>query len=138
MSEPTITSLIAELEERVPEVEEYQDVAGILHADLIAGQLKRYADAAILALLKALCEQRTRAAELEADLAKAESQKRGLVRAAKTGMAAGNRMIELEAELTKWKWIARQAAGTPDHECESVDTLLADLADAYDTREQDG
>ena len=42
----------------------------------------------------------------------------------------------LEAELTKWKWIAREAAGTPDHECESPDALLADLADAYDEKEQ--
>jgi len=54
MSEPTVASLIAELGKQVPEVEKYHDVAGILHADLIASQLKRYADAAILALLKAL------------------------------------------------------------------------------------
>jgi len=85
---------------------------------------------------EALKKAEARVAELEADLAKAESQKRGLVRAAKTGMEAGNRVIELEAKLARWQWIARGAAETPDHECESPDALLADLADAYDEKEQ--
>ena len=38
-------------------------------------------------------------AELEADLAKCEEQKRGLATAAKTGMVAGNRLIRLELAL---------------------------------------
>ena len=38
----------------------------------------------------------------------------------------------LEAELRKWQWIAREVTATFEWECESVDALLADLAEAYD------
>jgi len=114
MTESTIAELIAKLGDTVPEeVAAYIECRDAIPAFTNSGRaLYEAGDAAILALLKALREERTRVAELEADLAKAESQKRGLVRAAKTGMDAGNRMIELEAERDRLRdWLKRIDGG---------------------------
>lgn len=58
--------------------------------------VKDAADAAIAALKAQLVKEQLVAA---ADLAKCEQQKRGLAKAAKKGIVAANRVIELEAQL---------------------------------------
>jgi len=53
--------------------------------------------------LRELASQRERAEQADAALATCESQKRGLAAAAKTGLVAGNRVVELENELQDYQ-----------------------------------
>jgi len=65
--------------------------------------------------------------DLEASLEQCEAQKRGLATAAKTGMAAGNRVVELQAVLARLKGYIRMAL---DELSIPAETYPANLANA--------
>jgi septation ring formation regulator EzrA len=141
MSEPTVADLIAELGEQVPEeVRDIQDAVSDLRACSDYAFLKEanYAeeriDTAILALLKVLCEQRTHIAELEADK---EAMRDIITSQTNIVTKLYDQITDLRRAVTKWQWIAREVTATFEWECESVDALLADFADAYDEKEQE-
>jgi hypothetical protein len=137
MTESTIAELIAKLGDAVPEeVAAYVECRDAIPAFTNSGRvLYEASDAAILALLKVLREERTRVAELEADK---EAMRDIITSQTNIVNRQHEQITDLRRAVTRWQWIAREAVGTPDHECQSPNALLllANLAKAYDAKEQ--